>query len=186
VPNATTIALIGAAISLVSLGVASATMYFAWLRRGRLRMTRPSVVAFAFEGRAPKIILRTMLYSTAQRGKMIESMHVKLCRDSSEDEFSFWGYGEAKELVPGGLYVGQTGVAAYHHFIRSRPEYPFVDGDYIIKIFARQPSDREPRLLSEVPVRINGAEMGALGNLNAVRYELQPDGQTYRGHVNKN
>lgn len=74
-------------------------------------MTRPNIVFFGFDDvpkTTAKIFLRTLLYSTAARGQVIEGMFVKLLHEGSEQVFSFWGYGETKQLVPGsGLYVGR-------------------------------------------------------------------------------
>src|SRR5437879_2038291 len=148
--NTTLLAVCGVAIALLSLGVSTATMYFAWLRGGRLAMTKPAVVFFGYDTvpkLTPKIFLRTLLYSTAPRGKMIESMHVKLRRADSELVFGFWGYGETTKLSPGsGLYVGQSGVSLNHHFVMSvhKSRYDFFAGDYTIQVFARQAGDRAP------------------------------------------
>lgn len=118
------LALVGVGVSLLSLGVSGTTMYFTWLRRGRLAMTKPNVVFFGYEaaGNRPtaKIFLRTLLYSSSTQGKMVERMFVKLLRQGKDQDreqvFGFWGHGWTTELSPGsGLYVGQTGVSSNHH-----------------------------------------------------------------------
>ena len=44
--DAMILTLLGVGISLLSLGIAATTMYFTWLRRGRLTMTKPTLVFF--------------------------------------------------------------------------------------------------------------------------------------------
>ena len=189
--DTTLLAIFSAAIALLSLGVSTATMYFAWLRRGRLAMTKPVVVFFGYDTvprLTPKIFLRTLLYSTAPRGKMIESMHVKLNRGGTEQVFGFWGYGETTKLSPGsGLYVGQTGVSLNHHFVMSvhKSGYDFFAGDYTIQVFARQAGQPAPALLSEIKITINDVHVGILGNKGGVLFELEPETQTYAGHASK-
>lgn len=183
--NTTILALFGIAISLLSLGIAATTMYLTWLRRGRLAMTKPSIVFFGHDTATPKIFIRTLLYSTAQRGKMVETMYAKLIRDRTEQVFGFWGYAPTTEISPGsGLYVGQTGVAANHHFVLSEhyPGYEFRAGDYTIQVFARQAGRAEPLLLSEIGVVLDPGHAAALAKRGGVLFKLDPDAQTYIGH----
>lgn len=185
--EATLLSVFSAAIALLSLGVSMATMYFAWLRRGRLAMTTPSIVFFGFDmvpKATPKIFLRTLLYSTAQRGKMIESMYVKLRRGETEELFAFWGYGETERLTAGGgLYVGHTGISLNHHFVLSvhKSGYDFGAGDYTIQVYARRAGEKAAALLSEISVRLNDEHVGILAKEGGVLFELQPDTRTYVG-----
>ncbi len=64
-------------------------------------MTKPAIVFFGFEDvpkTTAKVFLRTLLYSTAVRGQVIERMFVKLLHNGREQVFSFWGYGETTVL----------------------------------------------------------------------------------------
>ena len=157
--DATTIAVGSSIIALMSFMVSATTMYFAWLRRGKLRMTKPTLVFFGFDTDpkpTAKIFLRTLLYSTAIKGQVIESMYVKLICDGNRQTFSFWGYGETDKLTAGsGLYVGQTGVSLNHHFVLSVhvPIYEFFAGDYSIEVFARIVGKSTPVKLSRISPR---------------------------------
>src|SRR5437879_3251360 len=96
------------------------TLWVTQLHRGRLKMTRPSLVCFKREmpsGR-PKIFLRTLLFTTASKGRVIENMYLRVHQPSGMYIFDFWGYaGESEKLTLGsGLFVGPTGVAFNHHF----------------------------------------------------------------------
>lgn len=189
------LALVGVGVSLLSLGVSGTTMYYTWLRRGRLAMTRPNVVFFGYEaaGNRPtaKIFLRTLLYSSSTQGKMVERMFVKLLRQgkdqgAKEQVFGFWGHGWTTELSPGsGLYVGQTGVSSNHHFTLSmnQPAYDFTAGDYTLQIFAQQPGETAPAMLSEIKLTVDDERAKALAQRKGVLFVLEPDTQKYVGQV---
>ena len=184
------LALVGVGVSLLSLGVSGTTMYFTWLRRGRLAMTRPNVVFFGYEaaGNRPtaKIFLRTLLYSSSTQGKMVERMFVKLLREGKEQVFGFWGHGWTTELSPGsGLYVGQTGVSSNHHFTLSmnQPAYDFTAGEYTLQVFAQQPGEAAPAMLSEVKLTVDAERAKALAQRKGVLFVLEPDTQKYVGQV---
>ena len=162
------LALAGVVFSFLSLGVSGTTAYYTWLRRGRLAMTRPTLVSLGYEpGNRPtaKICLRTLLYSTAPQGKMIERMFVKLVRAGGEQVFASWGHGWTTELSPGsGLFVSQTGVSANHHFALSvrKPAYDFAAGDYALKVFAQEAGQSAPALLTELKLTVDPLQAKAL------------------------
>jgi hypothetical protein len=93
----------------------------------------------------PKVYLRTLLFSTSKRGRVIESMHVAL----SHQNFNIWVYGDEKLVRGSGLYVGETGVAANHHFLSSRDNnaFQFVEGRYRLDVYAHLLGDQKPTLL---------------------------------------
>ncbi|MHA7871490.1 MAG: hypothetical protein ACX939_03980, partial [Hyphococcus sp.] len=71
-------------ISAIALAVSAFTAWYTLFRRGALKMTQPTIVFFgpdvsrhSEKTPPPKVFLRTLLFSTGKRGRMIESMHVK-------------------------------------------------------------------------------------------------------------
>lgn len=62
-------------------------------------------------------LLRTLLFSTEQRGQMVESMHVRLKRNETVQNFSIWIYGDDNPSCGSGIFVGEDGVATNHHFL---------------------------------------------------------------------
>lgn len=57
-------------------------------------MTKPTIVFFGYDTvpkPTPKVFLRTLLYSTATRGQVIEGMRVIVRYEGGERVFSFWG-----------------------------------------------------------------------------------------------
>lgn len=154
-------------------------------------MTTPTLVFFGYDTvprLTPKVYLRTLLYSTSARGKVIEGMYVKLSRDGQEQVFSFWGYGETNKLSPGsGLYVGQTGVAANHHFVLSmnHPGYAFVAGNYTITVFAQVVGWKSAVELAAIHIRLSEELAAVLAAKNGVLFERSPNDQSYVGHASE-
>ncbi len=185
--DSTTIAIGSVIISLMSFAVSAWTMYFAWVKKGDLRMTQPTLVFFGFDTSpkfTAKIYLRALLYSTAAKGQVIEGMYAKLLCDGAERTFSFWGHGEIGQLTPGsGMYVGQAGVATNHHFVlpANQPKYEFVTGDYSVEVFARLVGNPTPIKLSTITLAVDGQEAAALRDRDGVLFELQPETGTYIG-----
>lgn len=175
-------------IAALSLIVSAATLWLTYFRRGRLRMTTPSIVFFGFDATpkiTAKIFLRTLLYSTASQGQMIEGMFAKLRHDGDEQLFTFWGYGESATLSPGsGLYVSRTGIAANHHFVLSvhEPDYQFTSGGYAIEVFAHVVGRSAPLKLAEINLTVTAELAAALAREDGVLFERRPSGQ-YEGHA---
>src|SRR5438105_3003152 len=73
------------AISCFALGVSGLTAWLTFFRKGRLAMTQPTTVFFGPDGRNfdgdSKVYLRTLLYCTAKRGYVLESLHLSLQRN---------------------------------------------------------------------------------------------------------
>jgi hypothetical protein len=93
------------AISGLALGVSGFTLWLTFLRKGRLAMTQPTTVFFGpdgpgFEGDS-KVYLRTLLYSSAKRGYVLESLHLSLTRNETKQNFNIWVCGEKDSLDRG-------------------------------------------------------------------------------------
>jgi hypothetical protein len=68
-------------ISCLALLISVLTFWFTLFRKGRLLMTQPTIIFLgpdgkAFESNNNKIYIRTLLYSTAKRGHVVESLHI--------------------------------------------------------------------------------------------------------------
>ncbi|XZG71265.1 hypothetical protein ACTSKR_05200 [Chitinibacteraceae bacterium HSL-7] len=80
-------------VSCLALAVSGITAWLTFFRKGRLLMTQPTTVFFGpdgsqFEGNKSKVYLRTLLYSTAKRGYVLESLHASLQRGESKQNFN--------------------------------------------------------------------------------------------------
>src|SRR5882672_5808894 len=143
-------------VSVLALAVSSVTAWLTLFRRGTVKMTQPTVIFFGPDTpRAredtplPKVYLRTLLFSTSKRGRVVESMHVALSRNETHQNFNVWVYGDEKLVRGSGLFVGETGIAANHHFLTPKDgtAFRFSEGRYRLSVFARLLGDRDHKLL---------------------------------------
>jgi len=175
-------------ISLVSLAISLGTFWLAFVDRGRLKMTKPTIVFFGFDTvpkPTPKVFLRTLLYSTATRGQVVEGMYAKVRRGEDERIFSFWGYGETEKLSPGsGLHVSRTGLAANHHFVLSVHEsgYRFEPGSYEIDVIADVVGHKKSIRLATIKLSLSDELAAALLRQEGVLFERKIGGE-YEGHA---
>jgi hypothetical protein len=133
-----------------------------------------------------KIFLRTLLYSTSAKGKVIEGMYARLLGDGLERTFSFWGHGETDKLSPGsGMFVSQSGVVLNHHFVLSvhQSDFEFLPTDYTVEVFARLAGETTPRKLSSFVIAVDEHQAAALKRGAGVLFELLPDTGRYAGHI---
>lgn len=159
-------------------------------------MTQPTVIFFGPDTPRshddiplPKIYLRTLLFSTAKRGRVVESMHVALSRNETHQNFNIWVYGERQKLVRGsGLFIGETGVAADHHFLAPKDghSFSFSEGHYRLDVFAHLLGDKKPTQLFSQSLDVTRDMAAELKERNAGLYfDWGPDSSRYLTHVEK-
>jgi hypothetical protein len=151
-------------------------------------MTKPTFIAFLSHGSdGPKVFLRTLLYSTARRGQVVEGMFIRLVRDETQQTFNVWSYGETGHLVRGsGLYVGHDGVTHNHHFVLSADAKPFrfLPGAYELQVCVMLVHYRAPLLLARVPLHLTEEQARALVDAGeAVYFDWEPDAGKYHAYV---
>ncbi len=139
-------------VSILAFAISLVTAWLTLFRRGTIRMTQPTTIYFGADASpslSPKIYLRTLLYSTAKRGQIIESMFVKLRRGESVQTFNIWVYGEDCLARGSGLYVGEDGVTCNHHFLlpADGTTFQFLPGEYKVEVYVSLVGARQPRLL---------------------------------------
>lgn len=171
-------------IATLSLLVSGLTAWFTLVRRGRVRMTRPAIVAFAAEEGKAKVLLRFLLYSTAQRGNIVEALYVVLRQGDTKTLFSFWGCGTDTLVRGSGMFVGREGVATNHHFVRPSSEatVPVLIGECVLSVYASILGERTDRLLGEVRLAFTNDDAAAINDPNVgVLYDWHPHERAYRG-----
>ena len=182
------------AISTLSLAVSAVTAWLTLFRRGTVKMTQPTVIFFGpdvprsqRDTPLPKVYLRTLLFSTSKRGRVIESMHVALSRNEMHQNFNIWVYGEREKLVRGsGLFVGETGISANHHFLTPEDgkSFSFIEGHYKLEVFAHLLGDVKPIKLFSQQLDISRDIATALREKSAGLYfDWGPDSSRYLPHV---
>jgi hypothetical protein len=176
-------------VSFLSLIVSGLTAWLTLLRKGTVKMTQPSLVAFAFDlpQGTPKVFLRTLLFSTAKRGRVVENMFIKMRRSESVQAFSMWGYGDEPPLVVGGgVYVPPEGMASYHHFLLRDDQTPFefLPGEYAIEVYASILRQKSPLLLYRIQLSLSEQLATAIVNKEAgVIFNWGPESGQYLAHL---
>ena len=180
-------------IAMLSLSVSLAVAWLTLVHRGRLRMTRPSLVVLTRadgpDPEAPKIFMRMMLYSTGKRGHVVENLFAKVRRAESTQPFLFWSYGETNKLSVGsGIYVNQGGHVANHHFLLTAEsrDYRLLAGKLTIDVYAVFDRDEQPTLLRSIDIFLpEEAAKALLNDSGAVLFfAWDPEAGKYRSRVN--
>lgn len=169
--------------------VSITTAWLTLLRRGTVKMTQPTVIFFGPDGGSrplPKVFLRTLLFCSSRRGRIIESMHVALARNETHQNFNVWVYGNEKLVRGSGLFVGETGVEANHHFLSPRDgnAFRFTEGHYRLEVFARLLGDERQTLLFSQTLEVSREFAAALVEPTVGLYfDWGPDSSRYLPHV---
>jgi hypothetical protein len=182
--------------SALALAISATTAWLTLFRRGKVKMTQPTVTYFGPDAPRsrddtplPKVYLRTLLFATSKRGRVIENMYVTLSRNETHQNFNIWVYGQSEKLVRGsGLFVGETGVEANHHFLvpKDGSSFRFIEGQYRIQVFARLLGDRNRTLLFSQTLEITrevAAMLEAPGT--GLYFDWGPDALRYLYHADK-
>ena len=182
-----TLADISPLVSAVALAVSLFTLWFTVLRRGTVRSTHPSFIAFRYDFvglKAPqaKIFFRALLFSTGKRGQVVESLSLRVREGSRQEEFSFWGLGD-KDLIRGsGLFVPETGVATNHHFnpIDSETLFLFSGGSYSLELVAKLVGTERLFPLWSVALEVPAGVFGStIAREKAIFYSWSPEQRAY-------
>jgi hypothetical protein len=92
-------------------------------------------------------------------------MHVALSRNETHKNFNICVYGDEKLVRGSGLFVGEAGVAANHHFLTPRDGsgFRFTEGRYRLEVFAHLLGDKvKTRLFSQTLENLAGGRNRAL------------------------
>ncbi|MBI6851235.1 hypothetical protein YA0002_00550 [Pseudomonas cichorii] len=180
-------------VSALALSISAVTAWLTLFRLGTVRMTQPTVIYFGPDlprscnkTGLPKIYLRTLLFATSKRGRAIESMHVSLERSETRQNFNIWVHGDDKLVRGSGLYIGETGIAANHHFLTPDDgnAFRFTSGHYLLRVYARLLGDSTSTQLFSQELEINPALAAQLEEPGSGLYfDWGPDSSRYLPHV---
>jgi hypothetical protein len=182
------------ATAVLALVISALTAWLTLFRRGTVRMTQPTVVFFGPDGGRPdrrplpKVFLRTLLYSTGERGQLLESMYVVLRRQSEQQAFGIWVYGDRDHLLRGsGLYVGKDGVSCNHHFLlRDRSNYQFRAGAHQLEVYAATAHQSKPHRLWSLTIELTEEQAAAIRDDGAgVYFDWDPTTRRFEPHVER-
>jgi hypothetical protein len=178
-------------ISVIALLVSFITLWLTRYRKGTIKMTKPTVIFFGPDGSGKeqnKIFIRTLLYSTSDRGQYIENMYIKLSRGEMTQNFNIWVYGDRDSLARGsGLFISKEGLAANHHFLLPNDSlsFAFQPGDYRLEVYAELVNSK-PRKIHTQNLTVSEAQAEALLTKEAgVYFDWAPNIQSYQSHIDK-
>jgi hypothetical protein len=182
-------------IAVVSLVLSMTTAWLTLFRRGTVKMTQPTVIFFGpdtpksrLDRALPKVFLRTLLFATSKRGRIIESLHIALSRNETRQNFNIWVYGNDHLVRGSGLFVGEAGVEANHHFLAPHDAhlFEFKAGQYQLEVFARLLGDSKQIRLFSQTLSITSELAVSLAQPNAgIYFDWGPDSASYLPYVEK-
>ncbi|MEX0776640.1 MAG: hypothetical protein WD042_13135 [Phycisphaeraceae bacterium] len=180
-------------IAILALAISGVTAWLTLFRRGVVCMTPPTVIFFGPDGgprdaRDPsaKIYLRTLLYATSKRGRIVESMFVRLRRGESLQTFNIWVLGEDSLSRGSGVFVGENGVVCNHHFLlpADGTQFEFTAGTYYLEVYCTLAGSTQPNKLFSVQLAIDEGIADQLKNPEmGLYYDWGPESARYHAHV---
>lgn len=184
---------ISATISVLALSISAVTAWLTLGRRGTVKMTQPTVIFFdptraLQRGSAPEGFSPISPVCDLKAGGVIESMYVALSRNESRQNFNIWVYGNEKLVRGSGLFVGETGVEANHHFLipRDGNHFRFTEGRYRMDVFAKLLGDHDQSLLFSQTLEISRETAILLEKPDAGLYfDWGPDSSRYLHYVDR-
>jgi hypothetical protein len=187
-----TISIIAVVVSILALAISALTAWLTLFRKGQIRMTRPTVIYFGPDGGSPpegghpKVYLRTMLFSTGQRGNIIDNMYLRLSRGETRQNFNIWTYGDDRLHRGSGLFVPDTGHSSNHHFLlpADGTTYQFSAGTYVLDVFVTMIGEATGRLLYSTALELTPEISEKLKQPgNGLYFDWGPDAGRYFAHV---
>jgi hypothetical protein len=179
---------IGITISIFALAISLYTLWQSRWRKGIVKMTRPTVIFFGPDGAGQehkKVFIRTLLYSSSDKGQYIQNMFIRLERGESIQNFNVWVYDNNGLVRGSGLFVDKSGIACNHHFLMPRDgtNYEFLSGEYSMQVFV-ETVDENPRKLFEQKLSLAKNQQEEMSLKKAgVYFDWAPNTQNYFSHI---
>lgn len=179
-------------LSTLALGVSALTAWLTLLRRGSVRLSRPTVLYLGSDGSPsgpngqPKVHLKALLYCTAKRGRVIESLYVRLARNDASHIFNVWVHGEGSLVRGSGLFISDAGVGTSHHFLlpRDDTQFRYLTGRYVLELFATLAGSASPKVLFTYELELTHSDVVALQSGTAgVYFDWSPSTGRFISHV---
>lgn len=155
-------------------------------------MTRPTIIFFGPDGggeRHNKVFIRTLLYSTSDKGQYIQNMFIRLQRGETVQNFNVWVYDNNGSVVRGsGLFINKSGVACNHHFLlpKDGSSFSFLSGDYVLQVYV-ETVDESPKMIFEQRLQLTKQQQDEMISKTAGTYfDWAPNTQNYFSHVDTN
>jgi hypothetical protein len=164
-------------------------LWLTHLRRGMVKMTQPSLVAFVFDNNSPKICLQTLLFSTSYKGNVIENMWIKLQNNKQCHCFTLWAYrGKGAEIIKGsGLFISRDGIPTMHYFLLNafKGGDIFMEGNIRLQVYCDIINHKSKVLLGEVDLSFNKEHIPMLQNSSGILFDWDPTAKKYTPCLSK-
>lgn len=175
-------------ISLLALTISGLTFWLTRINSGVVKMTRPTLIFFGPDGAGAehkKVFIRTLLYSTSDKGKYVQNMFIRLQRGESVQNFNVWVYDNNGLVRGSGLFVNKNGIACNHHFLmpKDRTIYDFLSGEYLLQVFVES-VDENPKMIFEQKLTLTKNQEDEMKSKSAGTYfDWAPYTQNYFSHI---
>jgi hypothetical protein len=155
-------------------------------------MTKPTTIFFGPDGahmenlKEKKVFIRTLLYSSSDRGQYIQNMYVRLQKGETSQNFNVWVYGDNGLVRGSGLFVNKDGVSSNHHFLLPRhTSFEFLPGEYLLQLFV-ETVDKAPYKIFEQTLNITISQYEEIAELKSgIFYDWAPNSQNYYAFVGR-
>ena len=119
---------------------------------------------------------------------MLEHLFIRLRRGETQQNFNIWVFGE-KDLARGsGLFVGQEGIAANHHFLTPTDVqgFAFIAGDYELEVFGKAVGRKNTHSLATIGLSIDANEAKQLRETDqGIYFDWGPDAERYQKKIGR-
>lgn len=180
-------------VSLVALAISGLTAWLTFFRKGRLMMTQPTQFYLGPDGEfnegKVKIFITTLLYSSAYRGHVVESLYVTVQRGETKQNFNIWVYGQKGALRRGsGLFVPRDGVVCDHHFLlpEDTPTFELRAGTYRVTVIATIVGAKPKQLATTVLAISESQATALLQPRTGIYFDWGPDLRDYHPRLVSN
>jgi hypothetical protein len=169
--------------------ISAVTAWLALAVPPKLAMTRPTFVAFGFDGpdRVPKVFTRTLLHCTSGDAAIVELIYVTVKQSGKSCVYPYWGYQtEGKLVAGGGLVIGREGFLTDHHFVLGKNSHRhwFEAGPLTVMFHLRVVGNGSDVLLFKADLKLppeHAKELNA--GRSDVAFQRSPEADEFRAAV---
>ncbi|MBB6128826.1 hypothetical protein [Mucilaginibacter lappiensis] len=179
-------------ISVLALLLSALTFYYSRLKKGEVKMTKPTTIFFGPDGvnlensEEKKVFIRTLLYSSSDRGQYIQNMFVRLQRGESIQNFNVWVYDDKGLARGSGLFVNKEGISSNHHFLLPRNAvYDFLPGEYQLEVFVETVNNKTYKIFEQNLNIATSHYEEVMDKKSGIFYDWAPDSKNYDAHVDR-
>lgn len=153
-------------------------------------MARPTIIFFGPDGPdsdLKKVFIRTLIYSTSEKGQYIQNMWIRLTRGESTQNFNIWVYDNDGLVRGSGLFIGKSGIASNHHFLmpNDKTKYEFLQGDYLMEIFVELVGKKPKKIFEQILILTEAQEAKIKDENVGVYFDWAPNTQSYYASTDK-